>query len=98
MSSSGSTVDIHDTITKFLNTRRQLKELEEKHEKYRSRILAYMLEHAQDQIEYDDTLVVKKNQVTRETVSKNDLPDQLWQQYCKTTKSIMLTVGSRKKL
>lgn len=86
---------IEETIDKFLETRDKLADLEKKHEKYRKTIEEYMTSQGLGEIKHND-LILKKSLSTRETVSKKDLPAEIWEKYSKLSRYTMITVKKDK--
>lgn len=91
-------MSLSETITKWIETKQRLSELEKKHEKYRSIIQSAMEKDNLSELQHTDKAdpskkyVIKKSTLHRETISKNDIPVHLWEQYHKTSSYIVIRV------
>ena len=88
-----------ELFTKFIQTKQKLDELQEKHDKYRKYIEEYMLrenltsvEHSFDGKKYN----IKKSLMSRESISKKDLPEDIWDKYCKSSSYTTIRVLNKK--
>jgi len=92
--------EIHEIIDKFMDIKEKMTEIEKKHEKYRKIISDYMLEynlstisHKKDDIKYN----IKKFLSARQTVSKEDLPKEIWEKYAKTSTFHTIRIDKERK-
>lgn len=83
-----------ETIEKFLEIKKQLSELEKRHEKYRKWIESYMEKEQMMEIEHD-TVTIKLTKQQRESVSKKDLPAEVWSKYAKRTSFNVIKVSKK---
>jgi hypothetical protein len=91
--------DFKDFLSKYIETKNKLKELEKKTEKYNKMIQEYMtkenmnyLIHEHDNQKYK----FKKSIVSRDTISKKDLPLDIWDKYSKSSSYVMLHLSKMK--
>lgn len=84
----------HETIEKFLDIKKQLSELEKRHEKYRKWIESYMEKEQMMEIEHDH-VTIKLTKQQRESVSKKDLPPDVWSKYAKRTSFNVIKVSKK---
>lgn len=84
----------HETIEKFLDIKRQLSELEKRHEKYRKWIESYMEKEEVMEIEHND-VTIKLSKQQRESVAKKDLPPEIWSKYAKRTTFNVIKVSKK---
>ena len=82
--------EITEIIDKFIDIKDKISELEKKHEKYRKLISEYMFEQNTSSISHiskkdNKPYTVKKTLSARQTVSKDDLPKEIWEKYAKTS-------------
>lgn len=87
--------DFKDFLSKYIETKNKLKELEKKNEKYNKIIQEYMtkeninsLIHEHDNQKYK----FKKSVISRDIISKKDLPLDIWDKYSKSSSYIMLAL------
>lgn len=83
-----------ETIEKFLEIKKQLSELEKRHEKYRKWIESYMEKEQMMEIEHDN-IRIKLTKQQRESVSKKDLPPEVWSKYAKRTTFNVIKVSKK---
>ena len=88
MSSEDFKKDDRELFTKFIQIKQKLDELQERHDRYRKNIEEYMakeditsIEHTVDGKNYN----VKKSLMSRESISKKELPEDIWNKYCKSS-------------
>jgi hypothetical protein len=88
MSSEDFKKDDRDIFTKFIQLKQKLDELQERHDKYRQYVEEYMLkenlvlvEHTVDGKSYN----IKKSLMSRESIAKKELPEDIWNRYCKSS-------------
>lgn len=89
--SSNSNDTINETIQKYIETKEKLSELEKKADKYRDYIEYYMKKDMLSEITYSNH-IIKKYTITRETISKKDVPQHIWDEYHKTSTSTMIRI------
>jgi len=74
--------DIDDLLDTWYKTKLQIASLEKKCEKYKKYCEKIMDKNEQNSITSSD-YVLKRTQTTRSTVSKKDLPKDIWNTYSK---------------
>lgn len=91
--------NISEYLTKFIETKNKLAELEKRHEKYRKLVEEHMnsneisnISHNIDDISY----TIKKSLSSRQTISKKDVPQDVWNRYCKTSSFSVISVSKTK--
>ena len=82
---------IKDRVTEWYKMKEQASFFEKKADKLRNEILEYMNEIKIDSILTTD-YIVKKKEMTRESVTKKDLPEDIWKKYCKQLNYETLTI------
>ena len=88
-------MSIEETIEKYIEVKERISDLEKKQQKYKELIEEYLLSKGAsslDQRVKDDLYNIKKTMCTKETISKKDLPVDIWEKYCSTSRYSMLTV------
>lgn len=92
-------MSLESDLTKFIETKLKLDELQKRHDKYRKIIEEYMtqdgltsLEHAVDSKKYK----IKKSLMSRESISKKELPKEIWDKYCKSSSYTTLRITKAK--
>jgi SMC interacting uncharacterized protein involved in chromosome segregation len=87
-----------EIISKFIDVKQKISELEKKHEKYKSSIDKYMTENSISKIEHnigDNSYTINKKSSSRETIAKKDLPADIWTKYCSLTRFNVITVAKK---
>jgi hypothetical protein len=87
--------DFRDFLSKYIETKNKLKELEKKNEKYNKIIQEYMTKESLNSLvhEYDNQKYkFKKSIISRDTISKKDLPIDVWDKYSKSSSYVMLSL------
>jgi|Laugresu1bdmlbsd_1035121.scaffolds.fasta_scaffold06897_2 hypothetical protein len=93
--------DIKDYFSKYIETKNKLKELEKKADKYNKIIQDYMTKENINSFEHDHedkTYKFKKSIVARESISKKELPSEIWDKYCKSTSYVMISMKEIKEM
>lgn len=91
--------DFKDFLSKYIETKNKLKELEKKTEKYNKMIQEYMVKENMNSLihEHDNQRYkFKKSIVSRDTISKKDLPVDIWDKYSKSSSYVMLHLSKMK--
>ena len=88
-------MSIQETIEKFIETKTKLGELEKKHEKYRKIIEEHMISQNLSEIKHTNWKI-KKTLSTRESISKKDLPPDIWEKYCKISRFTTIALRATK--
>lgn len=57
---------------------------EKEMEKYKSKVIEYMNKNEIETLVADD-FIVKSSKCNRESISKSDLPSEIWKKYCKSS-------------
>lgn len=97
--SNKSSLNISDSITKFIEIKTKLTELEKRYEKYRKIVENHMNDNELSKITHtigDDTYSIKKTSMSRQSVCKKDLPADIWNKYCKTSMYNVINVNKIK--
>ena len=63
-------------------------------DKYKQKVIDYMIENNLDTIKTEDFIVTKRT-TSRDSISKNDLPEDVWKKYYKTTTYDTYSIKSR---
>jgi hypothetical protein len=87
--------DLKETIEDWYQLKRRLNDLEKRIDQNRDKIIKYMDENNVDTVLTED-LIVKRIDTERESISKKDIPADLWSKYSKKTKSHMYRIQTRK--
>ena len=74
-------MSIEDTIIKYYECKQKISEYEKKLEIGREILEEYMKKNNLNSIDSKD-FIVKKTNINRETVSKRNLPEDIWKKYC----------------
>lgn len=89
-------MSLESDLTKFIETKLKLDELQKRHDKYRKIIEEHMindgltsLEHTVDNHKYK----IKKSLMSRESISKKELPQEIWDKYCKSSTYTTLRIN-----
>tara|TARA_B110000008_G_C16626647_1_gene426753 strand:+ start:179 stop:460 length:282 start_codon:yes stop_codon:yes gene_type:complete len=76
--------DISDLLDHWMNTKKQISELELSLTKYKKLATKIMSKNDTDIINSDD-YVLKKRTLTKKTLCKDDVPKEIWEKYSKTS-------------
>lgn len=95
MSQSISNEELKDIIEDWYHLKKKVSDMEKKIDLCREKIIDYMNDKDIDTLLSGD-LYVKKSILDRETISRKDLPNDLWIKYCKKNKTFMYKVGKRR--
>lgn len=85
---------IKEKVSEWYKMKEQASFFEKKADKLRSDIMDYMKEINIDSILTTD-YIVKKKEMSRESVTKKDLPEDIWKKYCKQLNYETLTIKER---
>jgi len=86
-------------ISKFIEIKIKLDELQDRYEKYRKIVEEHMKEQEITSIEHtldDKKYKIKKSFLSRESISKKELPKEIWDKYCKSSSYSTLRVTKMK--
>lgn len=96
-----TTPELSEIIDKFIDIKEKLSEMERKHEKYRKIISEWMtksdLKNIRHKSDSGEIYVLKKTLMARQSVSKEDLPKEIWEKYAKTSTFHTIRVDREKK-
>lgn len=100
-SSDSNNNNIEEIMTKFIETKIKIEELEKKYEKYRKSIEHHMMKEDLEKIEHYNPIdgkkyKLKKMIMSRETISKKELPKEIWDKYCKSSTYSMIRLTKSK--
>jgi hypothetical protein len=90
--------DINEALTKFIESKQKLSEIEKRVDKYREIVDNYMKECGKDSLEHlmgSEKYVVKRTSSSRESISKKDLPPEIWQKYYKTSRFSVINISKK---
>ncbi len=76
------------SISKFIEIKHKLDELQERYDRYRKNVEDYMLDQNITTIEHtldNQKYRIKKSLLSRETISRKELPPEIWDKYCKSS-------------
>lgn len=71
-------------VEKYLELKTQINELEKRAKKYKDRIEDYMNSKSKDKVKFDN-LVVSRTLTTRASLSKQNVPKDVFDKYCTKT-------------
>ena len=86
-------------LTKFIETKIKLDELQKRHDKYRKIVEEYMLQEGFTSLEHildNQKYKIKKSLMSRESISKKELPQEIWDKYCKSSSFTTLRISKAK--
>ena len=76
--------DITNLLNHWMSTKNQIAKLELSIGKYKKLATKIMSKTDADTIQSDD-YILKKRTLTKKTLSKDDVPKEIWERYAKTT-------------
>jgi uncharacterized protein Yka (UPF0111/DUF47 family) len=82
-------------LTKFIELKIKLDELQDRYEKYRKIIEDHMIKENITSIEHsidNQKYKIKKSLLSRESISKKELPKDIWDKYCKSSSYTTLRI------
>ena len=91
--------DIESTISKFIETKNKLEDLQKRHERYRKIIEEHMISEGVVELTQkvdSDSYQIKKTLMNRETISKKELPKEVWDRYSKASSFSIIRVKKLK--
>lgn len=91
--------DVESTISKFIETKNKLEDLQKRHERYRKIIEEHMISEGVVELTQkvdSDSYQIKKTLMTRETISKKELPKEVWDRYSKASSFSIIRVKKLK--
>lgn len=77
------TIDINSLIEKWSDTKKELSVIQAKLDKYKKTIHKIMDFYGKTNISNENNMIVRKN-MSRTTITKRDLPEDIWEEYSKT--------------
>ena len=92
-------MSISETISKFIETKNKLEDLQKRHERYRKIIEDYMINEGVVELSHElsnDSYQIKKTLTTRESISKKELPKEVWDRYSKTSSYSIIRIKKLK--
>ncbi len=87
--------DLEQTLEKWYKNKSIISSLEKKVKKYREKIEKYMDENSLNKLE-SQHFKVKRTLQNRETISKKDLPRDIWDKYSKETSYYVYNIDDKK--
>jgi hypothetical protein len=91
--------DKEDNISKFIEIKLKLDELQKRHDKYRKIVEEHMIQQGLTSIEHtfnNQNYKIKKSILSRESISKKELPQDIWEKYCKSSSYSTLRISKIK--
>lgn len=88
---------LDETIEKFIEVKEKIAELEKRHERYREYIEKEMNKNDREELTYKNYLI-KKSVMKRETLSKKDVPQKVWDECHKTVMYSVIRVVNKNKI
>lgn len=88
-----------EDISKFIETKLKMDELQKRHDKYRKIVEEHMLQQGLVSIEQTvngQNYKIKKSLLSRESISKKELPQDIWDRYCKSSSYTTLRISKLK--
>ena len=88
-----------EDICKFIETKMKMDELQKRHDKYRKIVEEHMLQQGLTSIEKQingQNYKIKKSLLSRESISKKELPQDIWDKYCKSSSYTTLRITKLK--
>jgi hypothetical protein len=76
--------ELKNNITEWNKYKNLINEYDKKMEKYKNKVISYMKENELETLITED-FIVKSSKCSRESISKQDLPKDIWNQYCKSS-------------
>jgi len=92
---SSSADDAIRNVEKWQKLKAEISELEKSAKKYRERIEKYMDEKDTNRLDIGK-YTVKRTQQSRDILSKEAVPNDIWEKYRKTSKFFVYTVQEKK--
>ncbi len=86
-------------LTKFIETKIKLDELQKRHDKYRKIVEEHMLQDGLTSLDHtidNQKYQIKKSLMSRESISKKELPQEIWDRYCKSSSYTTLRISKIK--
>jgi hypothetical protein len=77
-------IDIDDLLSNWYKTKQEITLLEQKCEKYK-KVAEKIMSQKEKDILKSDSYSLKKIDIVRSTISKNDVPSDIWDKYSKKT-------------
>lgn len=87
---------IQSDLSKFIETKLKLDELQKRHDKYRKIIEEHMIKEGLNMINHkidNQNYKIKKSLMSRESISKKELPQEIWDKYCKSSSYSTLRIS-----
>jgi len=88
-------MSISESLTKFIEIKNKLEELQKRHEKYRKVVEEHMIKEGVTELSHrieNDSYQIKKTLTSRETISKKELPRDVWERYSKSSSYSIIRV------
>lgn len=88
-----------EDISKFIETKIKMDEIQKRHDKYRKIVEEHMIQNGITTIEQTvngQNYKIKKSLLSRESISKKELPQDIWDRYCKSSSYTTLRISKLK--
>lgn len=89
--------DISNLLQKWNDTKKEIASLEKKCEKYKKYVDAILENNDSDSLS-SNNFILKKKIITKNTLSKNDVPKDIWNKYSKSCSYPAYYLTEKKKL
>ena len=91
---------IQSDLSKFIETKIKLDELQKRHDKYRKIVEEHMIKEEVNSFDHsfdNQSYKIKKSLMSRESISKKELSQEIWDKYCKSSTYSILRISKIKK-
>lgn len=78
--------DVAELLNHWYETKNEIKQLEKKMEKYKKLAIKIMDQRQTDQL-HNNHYILKKKEISRTILLKQNIPIQIWKEYSTTNKS-----------
>lgn len=99
---ANASVNVQQIVAKWLDSRQKLEEYTKKVEKYKALVQQYMTETGVNKMSGQSSdgklYKIALSSRARESLSKKDVPSDIWEQYAKASRFRVLTATEERKL
>lgn len=85
---------IKEYVQSWYEAKEKASHFEKLAEKSKQKIISYMIDNSLDSIKTED-YIVSKRESSRESISKSDLPEDIWKKYHKSTSYSTYSIKER---
>ncbi len=86
---------IEKTVEKWYKYKGELAELEKKVQRYKDKVEKYMNSDETNNLNLNN-FIISRSSCIKTTVSKKEVPEEIWNKYCKKSKYWMYSVKTKK--